>query len=608
MIKRSHPMRLAMLPLAVSLASAAGQAGAVEFALGDLYGQFDSQLSVGMSMATASADRRFIHVDTLRHGKDMHGQAAGRTSDDNRLNYDRGDIFSKVFRGSHDLALTYNNSGAFFRAKYWYDFEQKDGNQRFYDIDDSGRKPLEKGAGIYLLDAFVYHNYEIGDKPGSIRLGRQVVSWGESTFIGNSINSINPIDVAAFRRPGSEIKEGLIPVEMLYLSQGLSSDLTLEAFYQLKWAPMVLDNCGTFFGADTLATGCNDRLVVAGLDRPEGDPSLQDGLLASFGTPFADYMVRSRKNKDARDNGQWGIALRYYAAHLNDTEFGVYAMNYHSRVPYYSTIKGVGQVVPGVDGANGAAGYFFEYPEDIRLYGVSFQTNLGPTAVSGEFSYRPNMPLGITTGDLSVSALPGVLTNGVDIDPAYRGVTEAGGYIQGYDRQEMYQAQVTAIHFVERVLGASRLTLIGEIGVNYLAGLDNPDGGRAYGRDSLFGGSPMAMADGGGCYSQGTGRADSWCEADGFFTSTSWGYRGVAALDYSNVFRGINLTPRLAWSHDVKGWGPNFSENAKSVSLGLRADYASKYSADLSYTTFFDGKYNTSVDRDFASISLSVSF
>ncbi len=106
-------------------------------------------------------------------------------------------------------------------CKYWYDFELKDEHRLLYDIDDHNRKEGAKSSGAQLLDAFLYHNYSIGDLPGSVRVGKQVVSWGESTFIQNSINSINPMDVAAFRRPGAEIKEGLIPVNMLYLSQGL---------------------------------------------------------------------------------------------------------------------------------------------------------------------------------------------------------------------------------------------------------------------------------------------------------------------------------------------------------------------------------------------------
>ena len=586
-------------PLAIGLASFAGSAQAVSFNIGDVQAQFDSQLSIGASMSTQSADKRFISVQN-------GGEAAARTSDDGRQNYQAGDVFSKIFRGVHDLELNYGDSGAFLRGKYWYDFETKDGSQRFYDIDDSGRAPLVKGSGTALLDAFVYHNYSIGNNPGNVRLGRQVVSWGESTFIGNSINSINPVDVAAFRRPGAEIKEGLLPVEMLYFSQGLTDNLSMEAFYQLKWAPFAIDNCGTFFGSDTLAVGCNDRLVVAGVDNPQGQQ------------PSASTIVRARKDRDASDDGQFGVAFRYFVPQLNDTELGFFAMNYHSRSPIYSSIAGVppglGTPITGIDGGAGPAGYFFEYPEDIRLYGMSFQTNLGGTAVSGEVSYRPNMPMQISTGDQSRTALVNAF---LGQDNTHRGLSVGvGDEIPGYVRKEFYQAQVTAIHFIERVLGASRLSLVGEAGVNYIGGLGDTT---KFGRDSLFGQSPFVEGDGGGavpgqCSSfQGTPvggspNAASWCENDGFYTEWSSGYRVRAQLDYSNVIAGINLSPNLTWSHDVDGYGPNFTENAKAISVGLNADYGNKYNASLSYTDFFDGKYNTNVDRDFLALSVGVSF
>jgi hypothetical protein len=488
-----------------------------------------------------------------------------------------------------------------------------------------------------------------------------VVSWGESTFIQNSINSINPVDVAAFRRPGAEIKEGLLPVEMLYVSQGLTDNLSMEAFYQLRWAPFAIDNCGTFFGSDTLSTGCNDRLVVAGTDYPQGDPRLATGGDPFAGSPFASptasYIVRARKDKEASDDGQFGVAFRYFAQELNDTEFGLYAMYYHSRTPFYSSIAGsylgttgvMGALAPGlpdnagtvafvnsfrpggqvtgIDGVEGPAGYFFEYPEDIRLYGVSFQTMVGPASVGGEFSYRPNMPMQINTGDQSRTALvaatslPGVLPGDGSLsgsDNTHRGLEgqpEVGDYIPGYVRKEFYQAQVTAIHFIERVMGASRLSLVGEVGVNHIGGLGDTT---KFGRDSVFGQSPFVEGDTGAtgaCSSnEGTApsgrspKAASWCENDGFYTAWSWGYRARAALDYSNVFAGINLSPNVTWSHDVEGNGPNFTENAKAISLGLNADFANKYSASIGYTDFFDGKYNTNVDRDFASASVSVNF
>ncbi|SDR98588.1 Protein of unknown function [Halopseudomonas xinjiangensis] len=631
MTKKMHAWPVAALPLAIGLASFAGSAHAVNFNVGELEGQFDSQLSIGASMSTQNADKRFIH--TL-----SGGEAAARTSDDGRLNYASGDFFSKIFKGVHDLELRYGDSGAFFRGNYWYDFEVKDGSQRFYDIQEDGRHPLQKGSGYQLLDAFVYHNYFIGNNPGNVRLGKQVVSWGESTFIGNSINSINPIDVAAIRRPGAELKEALLPVEMLYLSQGLSENLSMEAFYQLKWRETVLDNCGTFFGSDTLARGCTDRLVVTGSDFPQG------------ATPTGSYIVRERKDEHADDDGQFGVAFRWFVPALNDSEFGFYTMNYHSRTPIYSNVAG-NQLVPGqtalalaaaarqaaaagdlttaaalgaraeaqgalaaqgtitgYDGSTGPAGYFFEFPEDIRLYGMSFQTMVGPASVGGEISYRPNMPLQINTGDMSRTAL------NLGQDNTHRDYAGAapGTYIKGYERKEFWQAQVTAVHFIDRVMGASRLSLVGEAGVNYISGLDDGDGATKFGRDSLFGQSPFA--DGTCSSNEGTAVADrspnaaSWCENDGYYTDWSYGYRVRAALDYANVFAGVNLSPSLAWSHDIEGYGPNFTEDAKSISVALNADYANKYNASISYTDFFDGKYNTSVDRDFAAVSMSMTF
>jgi len=53
---------------------------------------------------------------------------------------------------------------------------------------------------------------------------------------------------------------------------------------------------------------------------------------------------------------------------------------------------------------------------------------------------------------------------------------------------------------------------------------------------------------------------------------------------------------------------PLFTECAKAVSPGLDADYRNTYTASLSYTDFFGGDYNTSVDRDFLAISFGMNF
>jgi hypothetical protein len=576
-------MRFRRHALAAAVACCWGvQANAVSFNLGEIDGQFDSSLSIGASWAVRGADPDNI-------GTFNGGSASTQSGDDGRLNFKKGETFSKIFKGIHDLQLSHGDTGVFVRGKYWYDFELKDEDRPFIEIGDHNRKEAAKSAGTQLLDAFAYHNYIVANQPGSVRLGKQVVSWGESTFIGNSINSINPIDVAAFRRPGAEIKEGLIPVNLFYLSQGLSESLSAEFFYQLEWDQTVVDNCGTFFGTDTVADGCDDRMELTAL----GDPATHL------------FMTRGG-DRDARDGGQYGVALRWFAEELNNSEFGFYAMNYHSRSPYVSATVGTGAftVRPGTNGTT--AEYFIEYPEDIRLYGMSFSTTAGSTAISGEVSYRPNMPLQLNGTDVTTAALTGQLgaALGTPVFASGHARPIAGEAFHGYVRKPVSQAQVTVTHFFDQVLAADRLTLVGEAGYNHLSGIN--DSALRFGRDSNYGNGELP--DNAVCTQLANPVNPQECNDKGFYTTSSWGYRARAILDYQNLVASVNLKPNLSWSHDVDGYGPNFNEGSKAVSLGLDADYRNTYSASLSYTDFFGGKYNTSIDRDFVALSFAASF
>ncbi|MDP3813473.1 DUF1302 domain-containing protein [Pseudomonas sp.] len=611
-------------PCALAVAVALGCVApvqAVTFNIGEIEGQFDSSLSIGASWSTRGADPDLI-------GTINGGTAASSTSDDNRLNFKKGETFSKIFKGIHDLELKYGDTGVFVRGKYWYDFELKDESRLFKDIDDHNRKEGAQASGAQVLDAFIYHNYSIADLPGSVRVGKQVVSWGESTFIGNSINSINPVDAAAFRRPGAEIKEGLIPVNMFYVAQSLTDNLSMEAFYQLEWDQTVADNCGTFFSSsDVVADGCDNNLTVPGSTTPAGVAGIRalQPIAAATGSGFEiedeGVVVQRGGDRDARDNGQYGLALRWLG---DNTEYGAYYMNYHSRTPFFNTqtadaatfaqfdpasigdptttlgllcaVFGPGCGGPAFLGAAGALAsvtalgngeYFMSYPEDIRLYGLSFSTVL-PTGTSwaGEASYRPNAPIQINSTALN-TALVNPLTGGAAA-PTIE--TTPGAENQGYRRKEITQVQTTFTHFFDRVLGASRLTLVGEIGAAHVGGLERRED-LQYGRDSIFG-------------------AYSATNDDGFVTTTSWGYRARGILEYPNVIAGVNLKPSVSWSHDVDGYGPNglFNEGSKAVSLGLDADYQNTYNASLSYTDFFGGEYNTAIDRDFVALSFGVNF
>ncbi|MCY1426176.1 hypothetical protein D9M71_419910 [compost metagenome] len=419
---------------------------------------------------------------------------------------------------------------------------------------------------------------------------------------------------------------------MFYVSQSLTDNLSTEAFYQLDWEQTVVDNCGTFFAQpDVVADGCNNNLRVLA---PRS--AIPAGGLAAlqqfFGADIDGEGVKVPRAADrkADNDGQYGFALRYFSEVL-DTEFGGYYMNYHSRLPFFSTTAAsqatfnaaratftgaAAALQPIAVAANSS--YFMEYPEDIRLYGLSFSTTLDSgTAWQGEVSYRPNAPVQLNTQDLLFAGV-GPLGGPVFPNASVLQATP-GQDLHGYRRKEITQFQTTLTHFFDQVMGAERLTLVGEVGVVHVGGLESSSEAR-YGRDPVFGQGPLPASGGGtintcrqlnlGTVGANGKNLTSFCEDDGYTTSTAWGYRARAIWEYNNVFAGINLKPSVAWSHDVDGYGPNglFNEGAKAVSLGLDADYQNTYTTSLAYTDFFDGDYNTSTDRDFVALSFGVNF
>ena len=91
-------------------------------------------------------------------------------------------------------------------------------------------------------DAYVDYDGDVGDMPFTIRAGRQVINWGEATFIPGGNSAF--IDVAAIRNQRSLAAGGI------YGSIALTQDFTLEA-YVGGWDDYRLDAGGTCLAALT---------------------------------------------------------------------------------------------------------------------------------------------------------------------------------------------------------------------------------------------------------------------------------------------------------------------------------------------------------------------
>ncbi|WP_297791851.1 DUF1302 domain-containing protein [uncultured Marinobacter sp.] len=622
------------LPLAVAVAAGmSGQAAAYSFNVGDVEAQFNTTLSYGATVRTEERDRRLIAQGNLgpefAPGGSMANIGASTNNyDDGNLNFEKGDVVSHVAKGRSELFLNYNvmgdyldRVGALVRGRYYYDFELKDGDRA---VDDVGQQrelndeAKDNASGGELLDAYVFSDWYLGNVPLSLRYGRQVLSWGESTFIQGGINVINPIDVPAFRAPGSELKDALLPVEMFYMSAGVTENITVETFVQADWEPVRPDDCGTFFSTNDFAPdGCGPVLLAGQL--PDSQALAQGFIAPRLGDQEAD-------SKD-----QFGVAMRWYVPALNDSELGFYYIKYNSRLPYVSGLVNNPASPEGTqtnDPSKPAAtfpSYFIEYPENINLYGISINTTIpGGYSLGAEYSFRDNVPLQWNAFELILGGLQARTDadgNQTPLSLLERqrleesgGANLAGTEVKGYDRFKVSQTQFTLIKFFDQVMGASRMSFITEFGATYIHDLPDYDEAR-YGRSGTFGVGqiPLSSLGGADICAGGANLNTNYCNNEGFTTDFSWGYRARLVWDYNNVFAGINLSPQLAWSHDVQGYSPQpggaFNEGSKAIGLSVQGVYQNKITGNIGYTNFFGGKpYNELTDRDFVSASVSYSF
>jgi hypothetical protein len=582
----------------------------LQFQWGDWSGNWDNTISYGISWRSESPDPALIGIGN-------GGTGPAILTDDGNLNFGRGDIFSNIIKGTSELELDNGQFGAFGRIKYWYDFELENGKQHHghspndyqanAKLDDSDFADLAKFSGLELLDLFVYGEFDLGDLPLDVRVGRQVVNWGEATFI-QGVNVLNPIDVSAFRRPGAEIKEGLLPVGLIYGNLGMGGGWSVEGFYQFEWEKTVIDGCGTYFStADFAAEGCNELAAP--------DVGVPDFVLQNINNVRKDPFVN-----EASNGGQYGIALRNYVEPI-DTEFGLYYQRLHNRTPVLNVRYNLQAALDGsiLGFAPVPVYYQVEYPEDIDIYGLSFATNVGVVALSGEVSYKKDMPVSVNGTTILLGGLRTLATQGQfcgsPLGDAIYGQMGArtcaafgsfamtgDGRAQGWDRFDVTQAQSTALYFWDQGLGSDRVTLIGEvawIGVDDLPSVAE----MPYGRNPIFG-PPSNFFD------TDTGQPINVIPDDGFVTSNSWGYRIRAAASYPNAFAGITLTPSIAWAHDVSGTSPTptFIDGRKAFSVALGANYLTKYRGSIAYTWFSGGIANPATDRDFFSFTVSMDF
>ena len=668
------PLALSIAAAMMTLAGASAQAK--NFELGKFDISFDSTFSAGTSWRVEDRNwndnvGKSNNVNNGFNFSQYHpilnvnpdaatvwnGAGSYSTNGDNgNLNFDANESFSKLIKGSHELDVRYENLGFFARGMYFYDFEMMDSDRAWTNPhsgkvndpcrDDEARDQICRD--IRLLDAFVYGDFDIGEMPFSVRVGQQVISWGESTLISHGISELNPVDIARLKAPGAELKEAFIPFGAVWASLGVTENFNVEMFYQYSWEKTVLPAPGSYFSTNDFAGdgGQFNNVQLNFASNPDMDldslitdlnalrAQILNGNVAMAdagnayvgGFPTKLTLREAGAENEPENGGQYGLRLSWFLPELNDTEISLYHMNYHSRRPVFSGITAdfsaealkhdVGMLATkditydNYTDLKAFSRVELDYIEDIKLYALSFNTAIGETSVAGEISYRQDEPLQIDDVELLFAAMPQQLANdlgrdeldGVSQMPVFPGGSRANGFILS----DTLQAQVTLTNLWGPTLWASQFTTLLEVGGIDIR--DMPD------QDVLRLNGPGTARNGGIAGKEGLEIAlQDGVETNPFPSAFAWGYRFVAKLDYNNVLAGINVSPKVVFSHDVNGITPDplflFVEDRKSMSLGLSFDYQSRWSADLNYNSFFGGVGTTNQmeDRDYVSFNIKYS-
>lgn len=414
-------------------------------------------------------------------------------------------------------------------------------NSRTADFDEF-TDDTEKlhGRKAELLDAFVYGSFAPGEMNLNTKAGRFTQLYGESLFFGsNGIAAAQTsLDlIKALSVPNSQFKEILRPVGQVSAQLQINSDVSIGAYYQLEWRKSRLPAAGSYFSfADFVDEG-------------------GEGLFTPFGVALRGDDI------EAKDSGQGGLQLKFTAG---DTEYGVYAAQYHDKMPQFYLYPDTGI-------------YEQVYAENIRTVGFSFSTLVGETNVAGELSFRDDMPL--------------VASGNTVILPASFGAD--GGDDAAFPKGRTMHVNLSAISVLAATPFWDGASFIGEFAYNRrLSVTDN--------KDQL---DPEATRDAGAL-------------------------QFIFTPEYFQVAPGLDLQVPIGVSYGMFGRssvnGALFPANhGGNVSLGLKAEYQKTWQASLGFTHYYgpDGsvvKYDTAVpelsydnfhgDRDFVSLSVQRTF
>lgn len=516
--------------------AAAGQAATFDTEY--FKGSFDTQLTTGFARRAGAQDCRLVgDPGTACNPGATPGQWT--VGDDGNLNYNKGDLFSLYVKGTHELLLQFPEQWKFLGRVTWLRDVKADDTRRT-ELNQDARRQLTKD--VRLLDLWVSKEFDLDGNSARVRLGNQVVSWGESVFLAGGINSTNALDLQKLNVPGTQLKEAVLPAPMLSFATGLGGGVNVEGYYQFGWNANRLAPVGSYFNAGDQFGKGYEQGQVAGGPVP---------LTASY-------------EHKPRNGGQYGAAL-HYKPQSSQLDLGFYALAYTDKMPNVL-----------LNNSNGALE--LEYKEGRRLFGVSANFPLGNWSLGSELSFRPK-------DAVALAVVSGACGAGAPAD-CHLSVDE-----KRWQMHVTAQLQLTPGDHapVLNALGSDSAYLTFEaVGIRY----------PGVGRDKRYlingvtyapgaGGLPWLDGSGGRALSNVTG-IQGTANSTGAIMDFNWVYD-------NKLIPGWQVTPGVTVFKGLSGYTPNvfgnFMRGAGSANFYVLFNQnPPKWQAGLNFTTFYGDK------------------
>jgi len=453
------------------------------FRIGEISGLFDVSLAYGLLTRTESRNRDFIGIGN-------GGNAATVNVDDGDLNYDRG-IVSNGLRATAELTLKWRNFGAYVRGYGFYDFETELDDRKHWSLSSDADDLV--GSGGDFQDYYLSAALNLGGVPVHLRVGNQVLNWGESGFLRFGVDVINPLDLIAISQPMTTARDAFVRQGMLWAAANLTETIAIEGFYQYDWQDVQAAPVGWFFSGDDLIGGDGTGRAFSGFgqfsDRGtdlDAHFGLAPGTLG-FDRDFMKIPSAGRDKPD--DQGQFGFTIQSFIQSLNGAKLALHFVNYHSRLPLINGRTANQQAIDetsdmavderaaelaidaGIEleeardieetltigGLANASRYFASYPEDIQMLGVSFSTATpwSGTLISGEIAHHFGWPVQIPREEVLAASLSPILFTD-DFSQTSLGEYGANQVVKGYANSDKTQVSLGALQLFGPQLGAAQ--------------------------------------------------------------------------------------------------------------------------------------------------------